>query len=69
MTTSQQFHSGSEASPGFVVDFGTRVVQMDPTKLFNISGTNRTDVALDVNAGRVYITAYVLNSTAPSTIT
>lgn len=46
-------------TPCFIIDFGERVVQLDPLTLFTIEGTSATDVVYDVNAGRVTIQAHL----------
>ena len=69
ITTSERFQTSDQASPSFTIDFGERVVQMDPTRLFNISGTNRTDIEFDVGSGRMFITAYILDTSVGTSIT
>lgn len=69
VTNSQRYQTASNASPSFLVDFGKRVLELDPTRLFIITGTDRTDVAYDVNTGRIFITAYVPDQTLRTTIT
>ncbi|KAK9840767.1 hypothetical protein WJX81_003336 [Elliptochloris bilobata] len=52
--------------PVFVLDFGGRLAALDPLLLFNISGTNRTDVVYDVAAGRVFVVTHVPNPATPA---
>ena len=57
------------AAPGFLIDFGTRVRELNPLQLFTLEGTNRSDVVFDVVNGRISLTAYVLNTSAVAPIT
>ena len=50
-------------SPTITVDYGGRVVQLNPLLLYNISGASRTDVVYNVNEGIVAITVYVDDTT------
>jgi hypothetical protein len=58
-------HISAQRMPQFRVDFGKRVVGLDPLSLFNISGTERSDVVYDVDNGVLHITAFVTNPAAP----
>ena len=69
VTNSQRYQTGDQASAAFMVDFGKRVVNMDPLQLFNLTGTDRKDVAFNVQQGQIYITAYVLDPAVTSTLT
>jgi hypothetical protein len=44
----------------FSVDFGEPVLAADPFALFSYAGAQRLDAVLDVAAGRLDVTAYVL---------
>ena len=46
-------------NPVFVINFGERIVQLDPLSLFTIKGTTATDVVYDVDAGRVTVAAFL----------
>ena len=61
ITSTQQKDVNDVAAPSFLVDFGGRVRQLDPLKLFTLTGSNRSDVVYNVAVGRVYVTAYVEN--------
>lgn len=68
VTTAERFRTASQATPTFTINFGERVVELDPTRLFAITGTNRSDIAYDVSSGRIIITAYVLDPMVSTTI-
>ena len=42
----------------FLIDFGQKVLELNPLKLFNVTGSNRTDVVYDVENGRVFLMVY-----------
>lgn len=42
----------------FLIDFSDKVLELDPLKLFNVTGSNRTDVVYAVEEGKVYLMVY-----------
>ena len=69
ITCNNKHNAGANASPGFVISFGTRVRELDPLQLFTLSGTNRSDVVYDVASGQIFVTAYVQNLTEQTPLT
>ena len=56
------YDNGQSVTPSFTIDFGGRVAANDPSALYTLSGANRTDVVYDIANGRVFITAYILQT-------
>lgn len=42
----------------FLIDFGEKVLELNPLKLFNLTGSSRADVVYEVEAGRIYLMVY-----------
>ena len=42
----------------FLIDFGTKVLELNPLKLFNLTGSSRADVVYEVEAGRIFLMVY-----------
>jgi hypothetical protein len=53
----------------FLIDFTEKVLEVDPLKLFNVTGANRTDVVYEPEAGRIYLMVYPNDVDESTTIT
>jgi len=42
----------------FLIDFGEKVLELNPLKLFNITGSSRADVVYEVEVGKIYLMVY-----------
>ena len=54
------YTNGQTVSPSFTIDFGGQVRDENPSNLYSLSGTDRTDVVYDYGNGRIFIMAYIL---------
>ncbi|KAK9812889.1 hypothetical protein WJX72_005294 [[Myrmecia] bisecta] len=57
--SSEPYGVTNNPTPLFLVDFGEKVLEIDPLQLFNITGTNRTDVAYELNSGQIWVLAHI----------
>ncbi|KAK9809018.1 hypothetical protein WJX72_007977 [[Myrmecia] bisecta] len=69
ITLKNAYQTDSVPDPAFLISFGKRVRAYDPTKLYTLTGTNRTDVAYNVDSGEIYVAAYVQDQAIGTTIT
>jgi hypothetical protein len=42
----------------FLIDFGEKVLELNPLKLFNLTGSSRADVVYEVEVGKIYLMVY-----------
>lgn len=55
-----------DSSFPFLIDFGDKLLELDPLKLVNVAGSDRIDYVYDVDHGKVYLMVYP-NSTNSAT--
>ena len=48
----------NDAELPFLIDFGEKVLELNPLKLFNLTGSSRADVVYEVEVGKVYLMVY-----------
>lgn len=53
----------------FLVDFGDKVLELNPLKLVNVTGSNRTDLVYAVEEGKIYLMIYPDDPSEEATIT
>lgn len=69
VTFMSKFVETSDAQLPFVIDFGGKVLEQGPLKLFNVTGSNRTDVVYAVDEGIIYLMVYPPSTSTAATIT
>ena len=57
VTTTQLVTSAT--SPTVTISFGGRVLELNPVKLYTLTGVDRTDTVYNVDTGTIYVTAYL----------
>jgi hypothetical protein len=48
----------NDAQMPFLIDFGEKVLELNPLKLFNLTGSSRADVVYEVEAGKIFLMVY-----------
>ncbi len=67
VTTTQQVTSAT--SPTVTISFGGRVLELNPQRLYTLTGVDRTDTVYNVDFGTVYVTAYLPEGSGNTDIT
>lgn len=67
VTTTQQVTSAT--SPTVTISFSGRVLELNPQRLYTLTGVDRTDTVYNVDTGTVYVTAYLPEGSGNTDIT
>jgi len=69
VTFESHYAETNEAHLPFLIDFSDKVLELNPLKLFNVTGSNRTDVVYAVETGKIYLMVYPDYETSSTLIT
>lgn len=58
----------TQTSIPFFIDFTEKVLEDNPLKLFNVTGSNRTDAVYDVEKGQIFLKVYVDDTSKETSI-
>ena len=67
MTTTQEVTSAT--SPTITISFGGRVLELNPQRLYSLTGVDRTDTVYNADTGTIYVTAYLPEGAGNTDIT
>ena len=59
----------NEAELPFLINFGEKVLELNPLKLFNLTGSSRADVVYEVEYGKIYLMVYPDSQSTSALIT
>ncbi|KAI3424051.1 hypothetical protein D9Q98_009414 [Chlorella vulgaris] len=65
ISTIGKYATTDERRIPLLIDFGERVLQLNPLRLFSVTGFSRTDVLYEVLAGRVYLIGTIADPEEP----
>ena len=58
ISSSSECAQTNDKKLSFLIDFGTKMLEINPLKLFTLTGTNRSDIVYSVEEGKIYVMAY-----------
>lgn len=69
ITSNVEYAQVTDTKIPFLIDFGEKVLEEDPLGLFNVTGSNRTDLVYEVEEGKIYLMVYPDDEDKATTIT